>query len=215
MFAKEVSGTANTLISGWGNLCGGVTQLVVGYVLFLILKLGMTVEQAWRSVCVISAVVAFASGLTILFISDDAPKGYYKDMKKNGTMADVSAAASFRTGFLNVNTWLLFVQYACCFGVELTMNNAAALYFKQEFKLTTETSAAIASIFGWMNIFARGCGGFASDKMNAKMGMRGRLIWQTICLLIEGGMVLIFANSKILSAPIFFIVVFSTFVWAA
>ena len=47
MFAKEVSGTANTLISGWGNLCGGVTQLVVGYVLFLILKLGMTVEQAW------------------------------------------------------------------------------------------------------------------------------------------------------------------------
>jgi NNP family nitrate/nitrite transporter-like MFS transporter len=31
---------------------------------------------------------------------------------------------------MNWNTWILFIQYACCFGVELTMNNAAALYFK-------------------------------------------------------------------------------------
>ena len=153
--------------------------------------------------------------MTILFIIDDAPKGCYKDMKNNGTMADVSAVAFLYTGLLNFNTWLLFVQYPCCFGVELTIKTDTALYFKQEFKLTIETSAAIESIFGWMNIFARGCGGFASDKMNYMMGIKGHLIWQTICLLIEGGMVLIFANSKILSAPIFFIVVFSTFVWAA
>ena len=53
-------------------------------------------------------------------------------MKKNGTMAEVSAANSFRSGALNFNTWLLFVQYACCFGVELTMNNAAALYFREK-----------------------------------------------------------------------------------
>ena len=30
MFAKEVAGTANALVGGWGNLGGGVTQLVVG-----------------------------------------------------------------------------------------------------------------------------------------------------------------------------------------
>ena len=91
-------------------------------------------------------------------------------MKKNGTMAEVSAAASFRDVAANLNTWILFIQYACCFGVELTMNNAAALYFSGEFDLSTESAAAIASIFGWMNLFARGVGGFISDKANAKMG---------------------------------------------
>lgn len=91
-------------------------------------------------------------------------------------MPEVSAAASFRDGALNFNTWLLFVQYACCFGVELTMNNAAALYFKDEFNQSTESAAAIASIFGWMNLFARGMGGFISDWANARMGMRGRII---------------------------------------
>merc|ERR1739838_223520 len=102
---------------------------------------------------------------------------------------------SFRSGAFNVNTWILFMQYGCSFGVELTMNNAAALYFKEVFKLSTESAAAIASIFGFMNLFARGIGGFSSDKMNAKMGMRGRLIVQTILLLLEGAMVFIFANS--------------------
>ena len=130
-------------------------------------------------------------------------------------MPEVSAAASFRSGAMNFNTWLLFIQYACCFGVELTMNNAAASYFKSTFELTTESAAAIASIFGWMNLFARGVGGYVSDKANAKMGMRGRLWWQTICLVIEGIMVLVFANTKSLGLAIFIMVIFSSFVQAA
>ena len=54
------------------------------------------------------------------------------------------------------------------------MNNAAASYFKEGFGLSTESAAAIASIFGWMNLFARGLGGFASNKFNSWMGMRGQ-----------------------------------------
>jgi len=215
MFTKEVVGTANALVGGWGNLGGGVTQLVMGSVLFPLFKTGMSAEMAWRTVSIVPACVGMATGIIILFISDDAPKGNYKDMKKNGTMAEVSAANSFRSGALNFNTWLLFVQYACCFGVELTMNNAAALYFREVFELSTESAAAIASIFGWMNLFARGVGGFVSDKANAKMGMRGRLWWQTICLIIEGIMVLVFANTKSLGLSIFVLVIFSSFVQAA
>mmetsp|Transcript_2550 Transcript_2550/g.4903 ORF Transcript_2550/g.4903 Transcript_2550/m.4903 type:complete len:484 (-) Transcript_2550:370-1821(-) len=215
MFTKEVAGTANAIVGGWGNLGGGVTQLIMGSVLFPLFKTGMSAEQAWRTVCIVPAVVGMTLGILVTKISDDAPKGNYSEMKKNGTMPEVSAAASFRTGTLNVNTWLLFIQYACCFGVELTMNNAAASYFKSTFELTTESAAAIASIFGWMNLFARGLGGFFSDKLNSKMGMRGRLIVQTICLVAEGVLVFVFANTPQLWAAILVMVFFSMFVQAA
>merc|ERR1711988_718136 len=95
------------------------------------------------------------------------------------------------------------------------MNNAAALYFKETFGQSTESAAAIASIFGWMNLFARGLGGALSDKMNAKMGMRGRLWAQTILLFCEGALVLVFANTGTLGASITVMVFFSLFVQAA
>ena len=220
MFTKEVVGTANALVGGWGNLGGGVTQLVMGSVLFPIFKAiygdaDDASEKAWRTVSVVPAVVAFGLGCMIYLVSDDAPKGNYSELKKHGNMPEISAAASFRTGALNFNTWLLFVQYACCFGVELTMNNAAALYFKDEFEQSTESAAAIASIFGWMNLFARGLGGYFSDVANARMGMRGRILIQTVLLAGEGSMVLIFASTKSLGGAIFVMVIFSLFVQAA
>ena len=220
MFTKNVVGTANALVGGWGNLGGGVTQLVMGSALFPLFKEIFkaeenNVELAWRWVSVVPAVVGFTIGVCLFLFSDDSPKGNYSELKKNGVMADVSAAASFRTGALNLNTWFLFIQYACCFGVELTMNNAAALYFKDQFSLTTEEAAAIASIFGWMNLFARGLGGFFSDKANARSGMRGRLWTQTIFLACEGILVLVFANTGSLEGAIVCMVFFSLFVQAA
>ena len=130
-------------------------------------------------------------------------------------MGNVNMIESFRRGAFNANTWLLFVQYACCFGVEITMNNAAAMYFKEKFGLSTEKAAAIASIFGWMNIFARGLGGFCSDKANARYGMRGRLAYQSFVLFMEGCMVLAFAFANNLSVAIGVLILFSIFVQAA
>lgn len=215
MFTKEIAGTANALVGGWGNLGGGVTQIVMGSLLFPLFKTGMSANTAWRTVSIVPACVAFLTGFTILGISDDSPKGNYKDLKAQGLMQEVSAAASFRTGALNLNTWLLFIQYGSCFGVELTMNNAAATYFQEEFGQSTESAAAIASIFGWMNLFARGLGGFSSDKLNRKLGMRGRLLTQATCLAIEAALVLIFAETKDLAVAITILVFFSTFVQAA
>jgi MFS transporter, NNP family, nitrate/nitrite transporter len=151
----------------------------------------------------------------VYFISDDCPKGNFKELSKRGCRPEVSAAASFRSGAININSWILFVQYACCFGVELTMYNAAALYFADQFGLTTEKAAAIASIFGWMNLFARGIGGYVSDKANARAGMRGRLYTQTLFLALEGALVLVFANTKSLAGSIVAMTAFSLFVQAA
>ena len=86
-------------------------------------------------------------------------------------MREIPVAAYFRSGACNFNTCTLFVQYACCFGFKLKMNNAAT------FKSITEQAAAIASIFGWLNLFVGGLGGLLNDKAKANdaLGMRGRL----------------------------------------
>ncbi|CAB9497981.1 affinity nitrate transporter 2 [Seminavis robusta] len=220
IFTKEVVGTANALVGGWGNLGAGVTQLVIGSFLFPLFKVFFdedenASERAWRTVCIVPAVFAFTTGVVVFFISDDAPKGNYSELKRHGAMPEVSAVHSFARGSLNLNTWMLFIQYACCFGVELTMNNAAALYFKDAFGLSTETAAAMASIFGWMNLFARGLGGFISDLINFRMGMKGRIVIHTVMLFGEGVLVLIFANTESLGAAIVTLVCFSLFVQSA
>ena len=131
-FAKEVVGTVNGITAGWGNLGGGVTQLIVGSALFPAFKHAFNdlspeeaAEKAWRTVCIVPAVVATITGITCYFISDDCPKGNYRELSKRGSRPEVSAAASFRSGAININSWILFIQYAACFGVELTMYNAA------------------------------------------------------------------------------------------
>ena len=217
MFAKEVTGTANALVGGWGNLCWGVTQIVMGTALFPLFTdgFGMSNNTAWRTVCIVPAVVAFTAGFIVLRISDDCPKGNYKDLKRNGLMPEVSATASFCTGSTNLNTWILFIMYRMRFGVELTMNNALATYFKEEYGQTTASASAIASIFGFMNIFVRGIGGWSSDKLNSKLGMRGCILVQCICLIGEASLILVFAYTKDLASSIIVLVFFSIFFQSA
>jgi len=217
MFAKELVGTANALVGGWGNVGGGVTQIVMGTLLFPLFEWIYDGDsaKAWRTVCVVPAVVAFSTGVLVICTSEDCPLGNYKDLKKSGEMPEVSAAASFRRGATDFNTWLLYIQYGCCFGVELTMNNAAVSYFVDTFQLDTPAASAIASVFGFMNIFARGIGGFMSDKASARIGMRGRILVQMVFLFLEGICIFIFAVMETLWAAILLLTIFSIFVQAA
>lgn len=95
------------------------------------------------------------------------------------------------------------------------MNNAAALYFVDKFDQTKEAAGAIASIFGWLNIFARGMGGYFSDDANRRYGMKGRLWIHTIFLVAEGALVLLFATTNSLGMSILVLVLFSLCVQAA
>jgi len=232
MFTKEVAGTANALAAGWGNLGGGLTQIIMGSVFFPIFKTSYlhihdfdyddeelseaeAADFAWRTVCIAPAVAAFFFGILCIKYGDDSPKGNYHKLKKLGYIQDTNMGMSMRAAAADANTWLLSLQYACCFGVELTVNNAAALYFQDEFGQSTESAAAIASAFGLMNIFARGMGGLFSDVGNAALGMRGRLIWQCAVLVIEGFLVCVFAYMETLSGAVILMALFSIFVQAA
>jgi len=214
MFTKEIVGMVNGLVGGWGNVGGGATQLIMGTLLFPLFKVltDGDVSKAWRTVTLVPAAIAFISGICVIVFSEDCPKGYYKDLKKSGEMPEVSAAASFRGGAVDINTWILFIQYACCFGVELTVNNAAVSYFVNRFELSIEAASAIASIFGFMNIFARGIGGWSSDKASGKFKMRGRILVQAGLLILEGICIFIFAEMGNLAASVIMLTVFSIFV---
>lgn len=171
-------------------------------------------ESSWRTICIIPAAMALVWGLILPFISDDAPMGNYRFMKKNGTMDRIFFTSSLRSGATR-NTWILFVQYASCFGVELVMNNASVLYYNSRFGLETDQAAAIGFLYGSMNIFARGMGGVLSDKLNGRIGMRGRLWLQTIFLVCEGILIVIFSFTQTLSGAIVTMCLFSIFTQAA
>jgi len=83
------------------------------------------------------------------------------------------------------------------------------------FGQSAESAGAIASIFGWINLFARGLGGVFSDALNESMGMRGRIIAQASLLLGEGISVLVFAQTDTLAGAIIVLVLFSLFVQSA
>ena len=125
MFSKEIVGTANALVGGWGNLGAGVTQLVIGGYLFPLFEV-MTgdSEMAWRTVTIVPAFFAFTTGVVIYFISDDCPKGNFSELKANRSFnTNVTVSSSFVTASLNANSWLLFIQ------VRLSFNENGLHYF--------------------------------------------------------------------------------------
>ena len=73
----------------------------------------------------------------------------------------------------------------------------------------------VASLFGWMNLFARSSGGLLSDALNKAMGMRGRLVAQSLCLLLEGLFLVTFAQQSKISSAIPCMLLFSFFVQAS
>lgn len=97
------------------------------------------------------------------------------------------------------------------------MFNASSLYFTSQFGLSTESAAAVSSIFGWMNLFTRAVGGIISDWANIRCGMRGRLWTQALILAIEAAFifVFVFAQASILTGSIIVMVFFSGFTQAA
>eukprot|EP00980_Cylindrotheca_fusiformis_P009510 scaffold2077_cov119-Cylindrotheca_fusiformis.AAC.13 len=211
----QSSRTANGIVGGWGNLGGAWTQVFMGTILFPAFRdyYGSS-ESSWRTICVIPAAMALVWGLLLPFISDDAPMGNYRYMKKNGTMDRIFFTTSLRSGATR-NTWILFVQYASCFGVELVMNNASVLYYNYQFGLETDQAATIGFLYGSMNIFARALGGVVSDRLNHRLGMRGRLWLQTIFLICEGVLIVVFSFSQTLAGAITTMCIFSIFTQAA
>jgi NNP family nitrate/nitrite transporter-like MFS transporter len=160
MFEPNVVGTANATTAGWGNLGGGVTQMVMPLVLSAVLMLGVSEAAGWRVAMVVPGIALFIMGIAYYFLTQDAPGGNFKELRASGHMPPASAArGSFMEAAKDQRVWALFAIYGACFGIELTINNVAALYFHDRFGLSVGTAGLIAGLFGLMNLFARSLGG--------------------------------------------------------
>ncbi len=218
VFNSNVVGTANATTAGWGNLGGGVTQFAMPLIMGLFLLLGYNESISWRYAMVVPGILMFITGLLYYFLTKDTLNGNFSELKKTDPHFLENSSNSLKNFFeisKDYRVWILFILYAACFGVELTINNVAALYYVDYFNLTPTTAGFVASLFGLMNIFARSLGGIYGDKMGIKYGLKGRAYFLGIIILLEGISLVIFSQMNQLYLSIILLVLFSLFVQMA
>lgn len=213
MFAPNVVGQANATSAGWGNLGGGVTQLAMP-IIFSVFVVGFGLSEAvgWRLSMVLVGVAIFFTGIAYYFLTQDAPDGNFKELRAKGLMpAKKNVTGDYFEALKDSRVWVLFLIYGACFGIELTVNNVAALYFADYFDLGLVAAGLIAGSFGLMNIFARTLGGIFGDNYGAIWGLKGRAFWLFICLFFEGLALMLFSQMQVLFLAIPTLIVFSLF----
>jgi len=198
LFSEKVVGRANAFAGGWGNLGGGLTILFMAN-LIAQFRTVYDDEVAWRYAMIVPGILMLVACIPLWLFTDDCPQGlwekrvYGRELQAREKPSDLRpkrgwALLEWTAPYCDWRVWILFIQYACCFGVELTFNNAMTSYLYQSFTIdevvgevdctatgshnsTTgqffpecsilgkDTSAMVASLFGLQNLYARALGG--------------------------------------------------------
>ena len=213
MFAPNVIGTANATTAGWGNLGGGITQMVMPLLLTALVTFGVSETLGWRLAMIVPGAALLLAGIGYHVLTQDAPDGNFAELRARGELPPASASAgSFWEAARDHRVWALFVIYGACFGIELTINNVAALYYHDRFDLSVGMAGLIAGLFGLMNLFARTLGGAFGDLAGVRFGLRGRVLFLGAVLLLEGLALIAFSRMDALLLAIPAMIVFSVFV---
>jgi len=183
LFAPNVIGTANATAGGWGNLGGGLTQVLMPLVYkFWHDGVGFSLSVSWRLSMFVPATIFLCLALWIfLFCQDMTTPGRF-----NVAVLGKSKKAGVKDYFWVLRDYrvvLMIMQYGACFGCELVMNTKLAMHFSDYFGVDLVFAGALALSFGAMNLFARSVGGIASDWASARWGMSGRLWMHFLALL--------------------------------
>ena len=222
MFAGNCVGTANATSAGWGNLGGGVTQLAMPMLFaFLVGTLGLASSTSWRLSMVIVGTLCALTGVAYFFLTQDTPAGNYRELRAAGKLPPVkSVKGAFGEACRDHRVWALFLIYGACFGMELTIDNIAALYFVDYFDYFKQLEQAealklagmMAAMFGGMNLFARAIGGWIADKCGNRWGFPGRVKWLFLALFGEGIALMMFSQATTLALAIPLMITFAMFV---
>jgi MFS transporter, NNP family, nitrate/nitrite transporter len=208
MFAPNVVGTANATTAGWGNLGGGVTQMVMPLVVAALVGAGIA-NGAWRYAMILPGALMLLMSVLYLRFTQDSPES--KDAKANTGKSKGSLLEAAR----DARVWALFLGYGACFGVELTIHNVAASYFHDRFHLGLAEAGMMVAPFGVLAIFARSLGGYLGDRAGRRFGLEGRGRFLIAMLLLEGVGLMAFSRMSAAVPAAIVLVLFGLFVHVA
>jgi NNP family nitrate/nitrite transporter-like MFS transporter len=207
MFSPAIKGTANAVAGGWGNLGGGITNMLMPVVFTAIVGFGYVKADAWRYAMILPGVMMLLMAFVYFKFTKDTPAGNYDEIDRD---VKVKSKTDFKV-LKDWRVWALALAYAVCFGMEITFDNVAALHFVQEYNLSQSSAGFWAGAFGFMNIFARALGGIFADRVGRSYGMRGKGLLLASVLLLEGVGLLLFANAGNLPLAILSMITFALF----
>ncbi|ALJ03799.1 MFS transporter [Pseudalgibacter alginicilyticus] len=210
MFASNIVGTANATSAGWGNLGGGANRLGMPLIAAAVIGFGVAEGDAWRYSMVIAGVICFVMGVIYYFFTQDTPEGNYKELREAGEVVGKKKdAVSFVSVLNDYRIWILFLVYAASFGIELTVYGTMDDYLQNTFQLERLTAGNIVLSFALMNIFARTLGGFFGDMFGKLKGLRGRVLFLSFILTLQGIMLVSFSVATNLYLGVVLLILFS------
>ena len=184
MFAPNVVGTANAVAGGWGNLGGGIANMLMPLMAAAFVALGLSTKaDSWRYAMVVPGVILLIMAVLYYKFTEDTPRGNYADIERD---AEAKKKGTFLLALRDYRTWLLALAYGACFGIEITIDNVAALYFVDHYGASLVMAGLLAGTFGFMNIFARALGGIVADRAGRSYGIKGKWLLLSGMLLLEG-----------------------------
>ena len=193
MFAPNIKGTANATAGGFGNTGGGAAQILMPLVALAIVALGISNEaDSWRYAMVVPGILMLVMAFVYFRYTKDTAAGNFNELPENPAKKKEN---TFMLAARDPRTWILTLAYAACFGVEITVDNVAVKFFQDNFGASLLLAGGLASIFGWINIFARAMGGIVSDKVGKRYGFKGKVSLLALLLLLEGVGIMFFALS--------------------
>lgn len=215
MFAPNVVGAANATTAGWGNLGGGIAQILMPLLFALFLGLGFSSAVGWRLSMIIPGLLMLACSYLYWKFTRDTPLGDFVDLKTDRGLKGFVGFKGFLSALTDARVWALFVIYGACFGIELTVYNSASLYFTDKFHLSLTAAGIVAGLHGMQNIFGRTLGGVLGDRVGIRYGLRGRAMLLMGLVALEGVGLYLFSLMNNLFSAVIVMLIFSLFVQMA
>jgi NNP family nitrate/nitrite transporter-like MFS transporter len=205
MFAPSIKGTANATAGGFGNAGAGLANITMPLIAAGFVGLGIcTHENSWRYAMIVPGIMLLVFAFIYLKFTKDLPNGNFKELG----ITESNKENTFMIAVKDYRTWVLTVAYAACFGVEITIDNFAPIYFVDTFGASLKTAGICAGIFGLINIFARPLGGIVADKVGKSYGFSGKNILLALLLILEGIGIIFFGLTDELGVAIFLMFLF-------
>ncbi|MGC4102111.1 NarK family nitrate/nitrite MFS transporter [Ferruginibacter sp.] len=205
MFAPAIKGTANATAGGFGNAGAGAANFFMPLIASAFTVLGFcSKEDSWRYAMTVPGALLLICAFLYYRYTKDAPEGNYKD---TGYKVDTKKN-TFLIAIKDYRTWVLTIAYAASFGVEISVDNFAPIFFTDSFGATLAVAGMAAGIFGWINLIARPMGGIVADKVGKVWGYDGKSFLLSILLLLEGVGIIWFAKSGNLAMAITMMLIF-------